>query len=189
MIFFLQDKILRLNELNVLRKQIEREYLEKVELEDEIMEKMRIQFTMDKAFQYIKKLTIKQRDLIKSLVSIVCCCRMLQKYCDVQFLQRRFLFISYFFRKYKQLRQKILFLEIFQKFLMFKFVLSGQGRLWINWMKRQFRRTRLLVVVSRRQLRGMLLLRGNRILLISIIKGWRFLLVKLGYEWIFFFFL
>lgn len=34
----------------------------------------------------------------------------------------------------------------------------------------------------------MLLLRGNRILLISIIKGWRFLLVKLGYEWIFFFF-
>lgn len=71
---------------------------------------------------------------------------------------------------------------------MFKFVLSGQGRLWINWMKRQFRRTRLLVVVSRRQLRGMLLLRGNRILLINIIKGWRFLLVKLGYEWIFFFF-
>ncbi|XP_011454679.3 coiled-coil domain-containing protein 40 [Magallana gigas] len=61
------DKTLRLNELNALRKQIEREYLEKVELEDEIMEKMRTQLTMDKASQYTKKLTTKQRDLTKSL--------------------------------------------------------------------------------------------------------------------------
>lgn len=74
--FFSQDKTLRLNELNALRKQIEREYLEKVELEDEIMEKMRTQLTMDKASQYTKKLTTKQRDLTKSLVSTVCCCRM-----------------------------------------------------------------------------------------------------------------
>lgn len=74
--FFSQDKTLRLNELNALRKQIEREYLEKVELEDEIMEKMRTQLTMDKASQYTKKLTTKQRDLTKSLVSTFCCCRM-----------------------------------------------------------------------------------------------------------------
>lgn len=55
-----------------MRKQIEREYLEKVELEDEIMEKMRTQLTMDKASQYTKKLTTKQRDLTKSLVSTYC---------------------------------------------------------------------------------------------------------------------
>ena len=68
--FLKQDKTLRLNELNALRKQIEREYLEKVELEDEIMEKMRTQLTMDKAAQYTKKLTTKERDLTKSLVRL-----------------------------------------------------------------------------------------------------------------------
>ena len=68
-VLLLQDKTLRLNELNALRKQIEREYLEKVELEDQIMEKMRSQLTMDKAAQYTKKLTGKQRELTKSLVS------------------------------------------------------------------------------------------------------------------------
>ena len=61
------DKTLRLNELNALRKQIEREYLEKVNLEDEIMEKMRSQLTMDKAAHYTKKLTGKRRDLTKQL--------------------------------------------------------------------------------------------------------------------------
>lgn len=66
-----------------MRKQIEREYLEKVELEDEIMEKMRTQLTMDKASQYTKKLTTKQRDLTKSLVSTVYCCTMSKKHCDV----------------------------------------------------------------------------------------------------------
>lgn len=65
---YLQDKTLRMNELNALRKQIEREYLEKVQLEDEIMEKMRSQLTMDKAAQYTKKLTGKKRDLTKQLV-------------------------------------------------------------------------------------------------------------------------
>ena len=59
-----------MNELNALRKQIEREYLEKVKLEDDIMEKMRSQLTMDKAAQYTKKLTGKKRDLTKQLVSI-----------------------------------------------------------------------------------------------------------------------
>ncbi|XP_046379305.2 coiled-coil domain-containing protein 40-like isoform X2 [Haliotis rufescens] len=61
------DKTLRMNELNGLRKQIEREYQEKVKLEDEIMEKIRDQLTMDKASQYTKKLTKKMRDLTKSL--------------------------------------------------------------------------------------------------------------------------
>ncbi|XP_052261678.1 coiled-coil domain-containing protein 40-like isoform X2 [Dreissena polymorpha] len=61
------DKTLRENELNALRKQIEREYLEKVKLEDDIMEKMRSQLTMDKAAQYTKKLTGKKRELTKQL--------------------------------------------------------------------------------------------------------------------------
>ncbi|XP_046567885.1 coiled-coil domain-containing protein 40-like [Haliotis rubra] len=61
------DKTLRMNELNGLRKQIEREYQEKVKLEDEIMEKIRNQLTMDKAAQYTKKLTSKMRDLTKNL--------------------------------------------------------------------------------------------------------------------------
>lgn len=58
-----------MNELNALRKQIEREYLEKVQLEDAIMEKMRSQLTMDKASQYTRKLTTKKRELTKQLVS------------------------------------------------------------------------------------------------------------------------
>ena len=62
---------MRQNELNALRKQIEREYLEKVKLEDDIMEKMRSQLTMDKAAQYTKKLTGKKRDLTKHLVRCV----------------------------------------------------------------------------------------------------------------------
>ncbi|XP_021370653.1 coiled-coil domain-containing protein 40-like isoform X2 [Mizuhopecten yessoensis] len=61
------DKTLRMNELNALRKQIEREYLEKVQLEDAIMEKMRSQLTMDKASQYTRKLTAKKRELTKQL--------------------------------------------------------------------------------------------------------------------------
>ncbi|XP_045213458.2 coiled-coil domain-containing protein 40-like [Mercenaria mercenaria] len=61
------DKTLRQNELNALWKQIEREYLEKVKLEDDIMEKMRSQLTMDKAAQYTKKLTTKKRELTKQL--------------------------------------------------------------------------------------------------------------------------
>ena len=63
-----QDKILRQNEVNALRKQIEREYLEKVKLEDEILEKLRTQLTMDKASQYTDKLTGKLRQRTKDLV-------------------------------------------------------------------------------------------------------------------------
>lgn len=68
---YFQDKTLRQNELNALRKQIEREYLEKVKLEDDIMEKMRSQLTMDKAAQYTKKLTTKKRELTKQLVRLL----------------------------------------------------------------------------------------------------------------------
>ncbi|KAI8501057.1 Coiled-coil domain-containing protein 40 [Branchiostoma belcheri] len=61
------DRTLRLNELNALRKQIEREYQEKVNLEDAIMEKMRSQLTMDKAALYTKKMTSKLRQRKKQL--------------------------------------------------------------------------------------------------------------------------
>ena len=52
-----------------MRKQIEREYLEKVKLEDEILEKLRSQLTLDKASQYTDKLTGKLRSRTKDLVS------------------------------------------------------------------------------------------------------------------------
>ncbi len=64
----LQDKTLRMNELSALRKQIEREYQEKIKLEDDIIEMMQSQMTMDKAATYSKKITTKLRDLTKSLV-------------------------------------------------------------------------------------------------------------------------
>ena len=57
------------NEGNVLRKQIEREFLEKVKLEDMVMEKMREQLTADKASQYTKKVTDKVRRRATELVS------------------------------------------------------------------------------------------------------------------------
>ena len=60
---------MRLNELNVLRIQIEKEYLEKVKLEDQVLEKMRAQLTLDKASKYTDKLTRKIRARTKELVS------------------------------------------------------------------------------------------------------------------------
>ena len=65
----LQDQQLRNNEVVSLRKRIEQEYLAKVKLEDEIMERMRTQLTLDKAALYSKKLTGKVRDTTKHLVS------------------------------------------------------------------------------------------------------------------------
>lgn len=64
-----QDKTLCTNEVNALRKQIEREYQERIKLEDAIVEKMRGQLTMDKAAQYTDKLTSKLRKQTKELVS------------------------------------------------------------------------------------------------------------------------
>ena len=59
--------------MNALRKQIEREYLEKVKLEDQILEMLRSQLTLDKASQYTDKLTGKMRDMTKNLVSFFFC--------------------------------------------------------------------------------------------------------------------
>lgn len=61
--------MLRESELSSLRKQIEHEFQEKVSLEDQIMERLREQLTLDKAAQYSKKLTSKTRELSKKLVS------------------------------------------------------------------------------------------------------------------------
>ncbi|KAK3796467.1 hypothetical protein RRG08_009244 [Elysia crispata] len=63
----LADQQLKTNEVVSLRKRIEQEYLAKVKLEDEIMERMRVQLTLDKATQYSKKLTGKIRDTTKHL--------------------------------------------------------------------------------------------------------------------------
>jgi hypothetical protein len=67
-----QDITLRESELTALRKQIEREYEEKLRIEESIMEKLRSQMTLDKAAQYSKKVTdkIKKRgtELVGSLI-------------------------------------------------------------------------------------------------------------------------
>ncbi len=65
---FLQDKSSKLNEINALRIQIEKEYLERVKLEDMIIEKMQAQLTLDKASKYTDKLTQKLRERKKELV-------------------------------------------------------------------------------------------------------------------------
>ena len=58
------------NELTALRKQIEREFLEKVKMEDYIMEKIQTQLTVDKAAQYTKKVTDKLRRRTTELVRL-----------------------------------------------------------------------------------------------------------------------
>ena len=63
-----QEVTLKDNELTALRKQIEREFLEKIKVEDNIMEKMRSQLTLDKAAQYTKKMTDKLRKRATELV-------------------------------------------------------------------------------------------------------------------------
>lgn len=68
--FHLQEKIQRGQEVDSLRKQIEREYLGKVKLEDQIMEVIRNQLTFDKAAQYTDRMTRKSRQLTKDLVRI-----------------------------------------------------------------------------------------------------------------------
>ncbi|KAK3733202.1 hypothetical protein QZH41_019682 [Actinostola sp. cb2023] len=65
------EVVLKENELTALRKQIEREFLEKVGLEDAIMEKLRSQLTMDKATRYTKKMTDRLRRRATELESSV----------------------------------------------------------------------------------------------------------------------
>ena len=57
-----------------MRKQIEREYLRKVRLEDEIMEVIQNQLTFDKAAQYTDKMTTRTRQHTKDLVRTHCQC-------------------------------------------------------------------------------------------------------------------
>lgn len=66
-----QEVTLKENEITALRKQIEREFLEKVKLEDNIMEKMRSQLTLDKAAQYTKKMTDRLRRRATELVKMM----------------------------------------------------------------------------------------------------------------------
>ena len=65
-----QEVTLKDNELSALRKQIEREFMEKIKVEDNIMEKMRSQLTLDKAAQYTKKVTDKLRRRATELVRV-----------------------------------------------------------------------------------------------------------------------
>ncbi len=65
----LQDRTLRLNELNSLRKQIEQEFQRKMKLEEDIMETMRNKLTMDKASEYARKMAGKIRTRIAEAVS------------------------------------------------------------------------------------------------------------------------
>ena len=67
---FTQDITLRESELTALRKQIEREYEEKVRIEESIMEKLRNQMTLDKAAQYSKKVTDKIKKRGTELVGV-----------------------------------------------------------------------------------------------------------------------
>ena len=57
------------SELNNLRKLIEREFSEKVKLEDQILAKMQGQLTADKASQYTKKVREKIRNKATDTVS------------------------------------------------------------------------------------------------------------------------
>ncbi|KAF6040311.1 CCDC40 [Bugula neritina] len=61
------EKLQRGNEINSLRKQIEKEFLEKGKLEDDIMEVIRNQLTFDKAAQYTDRITKKCRMITKDL--------------------------------------------------------------------------------------------------------------------------
>lgn len=57
--------------MTALRKQIEREYEEKIRVEENIMEKLRSQMTLDKAAQYSKKVTDKIKKRATELVGFI----------------------------------------------------------------------------------------------------------------------
>ena len=60
---------IRESELNNVRKLIEKEFLEKVKLEDQVLSKMQGQLTADKASQYTKKMREKIRRKATETVS------------------------------------------------------------------------------------------------------------------------
>ena len=68
-IFSLQERSLKQGEISALRKKIEKEYDDKVELEDKIMKDLQQQLTADKAQSYTVKITEKLRETKKRLVS------------------------------------------------------------------------------------------------------------------------
>ena len=59
---------MKLSEVGAIRKQIEREYLAKVQLEHEIMSKLQLQLTADKAQKYtvkeMEKMIINKKKLV-----------------------------------------------------------------------------------------------------------------------------
>ena len=65
----LQERSIKQNEISALRKKIEKEYDERVELEDMIMKDMQQQLTAQKAKSYTIKVTEKLRETKKHLVS------------------------------------------------------------------------------------------------------------------------
>jgi len=64
-----QERTLRQGEITALRKKIEKEYDEKVDLEDKIMKDLQQQLTANKAESYTVKITEKLRETKKRLVS------------------------------------------------------------------------------------------------------------------------
>lgn len=64
---------MKMNELDMLRTQIEREAAEKRKLEDAVMEKLMQQLTMDKATKYTKKSVEKLRKRTEEIVSLPLC--------------------------------------------------------------------------------------------------------------------
>jgi len=65
----LQERASKVSEINAIRKQIEREYAERVKLEDAIMKDLQQQLTADKAQSYTVKMTEKLRETKKRLVN------------------------------------------------------------------------------------------------------------------------
>jgi len=61
------EKSTKQSELTVLRQQIEREFIEKIKLEDEILEQMQLQLTSEKAQQYTTRITENLRSRKKQL--------------------------------------------------------------------------------------------------------------------------
>ncbi|XP_076810379.1 coiled-coil domain-containing protein 40-like [Clavelina lepadiformis] len=61
------ERSIKLSEISALRKQIEREYLEKVALEDQVMKDLQQQLTANKAQSYTVKVTEKMRETKKKL--------------------------------------------------------------------------------------------------------------------------
>jgi len=55
------------NEMNEIAREIEMQYREKMRLEDEILEKIRVQLTADKAAQYSAKIVRRLREKTKDL--------------------------------------------------------------------------------------------------------------------------